>query len=41
MLEVKGLAGISADLEVIMDYKLKLSIQCEFVEKKQTAYIDA
>jgi len=41
MLKVKGLAGISADLEVIMDYKLKLSIQCEFVAKKQTAYIDA
>lgn len=34
MLKVKGLAGISADLEVIMDYKLKLSIQCEFVAKK-------
>lgn len=39
MLKVKGLAGISADLEVIMDYKLKLSIQCEFVAKKSKQHI--
>lgn len=37
MLEVDGPAGISADMEVIMNYKLKLSIQCEFAAKKQTA----
>lgn len=41
MLEVDELAGISADQEVIMDYKLKLSIQHESAAKKQTAYIDA